>query len=230
MSDTAARLIVRQGPYLNQEYLLTQTATVMGRGPNNDIVFADPEVSRQHAQIIQETDGQYILKDLGSTNGLFINGRRVSGSTPLNNGDSISLGESIVLVFSLPGEFYDEDDTPTAEMEIQPQPSVSTYTATATTTPSTYEPQPSTYTPSPAPITGSETYAAAPPYPQPTEAGRRGRPVLIGCGILLLLVFLCLVMLFFLDAYDNGRLLYCGGLRPLWETFLGPLGFAPICG
>ena len=130
MSDTAARLVVRQGPYPNEEYVLTQAVTVLGRGPNNDIVFADPEISRQHTQIIREDEGEYIIKDLGSTNGSFVNGRRVAGSAPLHHGDTINLGESIVLTFYMPGgTFYDDDETPTAEVMIQPAPPTAFSTA-----------------------------------------------------------------------------------------------------
>ena len=220
MSETSARLIVRQGPYPNQEYELTQPTVVVGRGPNNDIVFADPEVSRQHAQFVQEGEDAYLLKDLGSTNGSFINGQRVSGSTRLQHGDTISLGESIILTFELPGgEYYDDDETPTAEIDVQlpaaqPEPAFGPSTAEAQTL-ADYREYPAAYPPS---------------LPTADESGRRGRPVLIGCGVALLLVFLCLATLFVLDAYDNGRLLYCGGLRPLWEFLLGPFGFAPICG
>lgn len=227
MSETAAHLVVRQGPYPNQEYVLTQRATTMGRGPNNDIVFADPEVSRQHAQILIEDEDQYLLKDLGSTNGLFLNGRRVSGTTPLNSGDTISLGESIVLVFYRPGaELYDEDDTPTADLILPPeitQPAAS-FTSADPAPAFGYGEQPvRAFVPAEQDaLEGEETPVKA--------AGRRGRGLLIGCGIVLLLVFLCMAGLFLLDAYDNGRLLYCGGLRPFWETILGPFGFSPLCG
>jgi hypothetical protein len=62
----------------------------------------------------------------------------------------------------------------------------------------------------------------------PTAAGTQRW--LLGCAGLLLLLCLCgTVTLFALDAYDQGRLLYCGSLRPLWETLLGPFGFNPIC-
>ncbi len=215
MSDAAARLVVRQGPYPNQEYLLTQAATVMGRGPNNDLVFADPEISRQHAQIVIEENGQYVLKDLGSTNGLFVNGRRVSGTALLNSGDTISLGESIILVFYLPGvEFYSEDDTPTGELEPPPSAPSPALADMEAASAADYPPI---------------AYAAPPAYAQTAPSGRRGRTVLIGCGVTLLLVFLCIAVLFFLDAYDNGRLLYCGGLRSFWEAILSPFGFAPLC-
>lgn len=203
MSEESALLVVRQGPYLDEEYRLTQPATVMGRGPNNDIVFADPEISRQHAQIVMGEDGAYSIKDLGSTNGLFVNGRRVVGSAPLSSGDVISLGESIVLGFYIPGnEPEDEDDTPTAELPVLPiQP--------------------------PAPPAAALPMAA--PYPPTENSAQTRRLVLLGCLILLLLCATCLATVFFLDAYENGRLLYCGGLRSFWDALLGPFGFAPAC-
>ena len=54
--------------------------------------------------------------------------------------------------------------------------------------------------------------------------------ILIGCGCLLVLAcVLCVGTVFFLDSYNHGQLLYCGGLRPFWETTLGPVGFNPAC-
>ncbi|MCA9970219.1 MAG: FHA domain-containing protein [Anaerolineales bacterium] len=219
MVEESALLVVRQGPYPDEEYRLTRQVTVMGRGPNNDIVFADPEISRQHAQIVLGEDGVYSIKDLGSTNGLFVNGRRVVGSAPLSSGDVVSLGESIVLGFYLPGaEPEDEDDTPTAEIPVVVPPAPPAEPAPAM--PMTTAP-PLPYAPAP--------YPAA-PAPEIDDDGRLRRRLILGCLVLLVLIFLCTATLFFLDAYDNGRLLYCGVLRPFWEAILGPLGFAPACG
>ena len=143
MSETPARLYVQQGPFPNQEYLLTKPAIVMGRGPNNDIVFADPEVSRQHTQITLESDGRFFIRDLGSTNGTFVNGHRLNRPTLLNDGDIVSLGESIVLAFFLPEtETADEDDTPTAEVLLTPAPAQTAPLAEADHPAATYSPPP----------------------------------------------------------------------------------------
>lgn len=65
----------------------------IGRGSNNDIVVPDISISRVHAQIEQDPDGNWVLTDLDSTNGSFVNDAKIH-STTLHDGDMISLGTS----------------------------------------------------------------------------------------------------------------------------------------
>lgn len=67
-------------------------AVTIGRMPGSSIVIDDPKVSRQHAQVYLDQD-QVILTDLGSTNGTFVNGRRVS-RVVLQGQDDIAIGSS----------------------------------------------------------------------------------------------------------------------------------------
>jgi hypothetical protein len=90
------RLVVRRGPQPNQTYDLSKDISTLGRDITNDIVINDPEVSRHHLRITRNIDG-CTLEDLGSTNGTFVNGQRITGSRPLNNGDMIGLGETVTL-------------------------------------------------------------------------------------------------------------------------------------
>jgi hypothetical protein len=54
--------------------------------------------------------------------------------------------------------------------------------------------------------------------------------LLIGCGLLVALLLVCAGTFLILDAYDQGRLLYCGPAQSLFEAILGPLGlFTPAC-
>jgi Protein of unknown function (DUF3662)/FHA domain len=69
---------------------LAGTRVVVGRSRECDIVMADPNVSRQHAELRREGDG-WSIADLGSTNGIKVNGRRVEHA-PLSDGDRITLG------------------------------------------------------------------------------------------------------------------------------------------
>lgn len=63
----------------------------VGRSEENDIILNDRKVSRKHA--IFKLDGQRILiEDLGSSNGTYVNGNKISETHPLNPGDSISIG------------------------------------------------------------------------------------------------------------------------------------------
>jgi len=67
--------------------------TVLGRSSECDVRLEDPNASRQHARI-SAVDGDWKLEDLGSTNGVLVNGARVAGSTPLRSGDRIQLGHT----------------------------------------------------------------------------------------------------------------------------------------
>ena len=98
MSSSEFRLIVRTGPNPGTVYELTKEVSIIGRDVTNDIVIGDAEVSRQHARLTR-TPGGYVLEDLGSTNGTFINGERLVAPRVLNPGDLMALGETITVTF-----------------------------------------------------------------------------------------------------------------------------------
>lgn len=72
---------------------------VIGRAEEAEVVVSDPNVSRQHAELRQSGSGEWHLFDLGSTNGVEVNGRRVE-STRLRPGDQITVGKT-TLAFGL---------------------------------------------------------------------------------------------------------------------------------
>jgi pSer/pThr/pTyr-binding forkhead associated (FHA) protein len=67
--------------------------TQIGKGPRNDLVLADPSVSTAHAVLRRESDA-YTIADLGSRNGTFVNGERVTSPRRLTHGDVIGMGLS----------------------------------------------------------------------------------------------------------------------------------------
>ena len=73
----AYRLIVRRGPQPNQVFELDEDVINLGRDITNHIVINDREVSRHHLRLMRGNDG-YTIEDLGSTNGTFVNGKRVT--------------------------------------------------------------------------------------------------------------------------------------------------------
>jgi|SRR5579884_215356 len=73
-----------------QTYAVLRSPTRLGRFPDNDIVLDDRRVSRHHAELIERGSG-WLLRDVGSTNGIAINGKIVKEG-PLAPGDRISLG------------------------------------------------------------------------------------------------------------------------------------------
>ena len=75
--------------------LIGQAGAVLGRSRDCDVVLEDPNVSRHHAEV-RPSGGSWIVNDLGSTNGIKVNGRRVNGPQSLKRGDEIELGTSRV--------------------------------------------------------------------------------------------------------------------------------------
>jgi hypothetical protein len=87
-----ARLEFILGPMANQTLQLTEDVTTIGSVAGNTVVLADPAVSRKHAGI-RKVDGAYELADLGSTNGVYVNGHKVPKKT-LEPGDIIRVGNT----------------------------------------------------------------------------------------------------------------------------------------
>ncbi len=92
------RLVMSQGPQPGQTFPLDKDSLTLGRDPGNDIVINDPQVSRQHARITRQ-GGLMVIEDLGSTNGTFVNGMRLTGPHTLVSGDVIGLGDAVTLTY-----------------------------------------------------------------------------------------------------------------------------------
>ena len=83
----------------NRAIDLASARVTLGRESRNDITIPDINVSRTHAEISLSPQGAWVITDLGSTNGTYVNGRAVA-SQPLNEGDRIAMG-STNFVFTL---------------------------------------------------------------------------------------------------------------------------------
>lgn len=77
-------------------YSVNGSSAVIGRATDADITINDPGASRRHLEI-QVTGDAVRAKDLGSTNGFYLNGRKVQGSTGLQHGDVLTIGQTRVL-------------------------------------------------------------------------------------------------------------------------------------
>ena len=214
-AESAARLVVERGPEPEKIITLGQISQTIGRSANNGIVINDPEISRRQAQIMPDGD-DYLLEDLASTNGTFVNGIRLNGAKTLNHGDTIEFGDTIRLRYwaaDMPSEiiYSPADDVVTPAL---PPESIPAYAQDNLLPPESNDPS------------GDDGF-----FDESETAALFSRNrILIGCGCLLLLMCVfCVGGVLFLDNYNQGQLLYCGGLRPFWETVLGPLGFSPIC-
>ncbi len=121
MLNKTYQLIIRRGPNEGQEFPLTSVITTIGRDPMADVTINDPELSRQHARLVETAVG-YELEDLGSTNGTYVDGQLIAGGpVPLQPGQEIALGSNVTLLF-VAGETAVEQPAAPATIIVPPEP------------------------------------------------------------------------------------------------------------
>lgn len=90
-------LVALEGPYMGSRFPLNQFPALIGRGSAAALALnSDQGISRQHAEVYVDNNGQVRIRDLNSTHGTFVNGQRVM-DTPLNPGDRVKVGVSAFL-------------------------------------------------------------------------------------------------------------------------------------
>jgi predicted component of type VI protein secretion system len=92
------RFVMRSGPVVGKVFPLDAQEISIGRETTNTIVINDVQVSRRHARM-DLRGPTYVIQDLGSTNGTFVNGIRISGTLVLTPGDLVTFGEGIAMAF-----------------------------------------------------------------------------------------------------------------------------------
>jgi pSer/pThr/pTyr-binding forkhead associated (FHA) protein len=94
------------------------TIVTIGRDKDNNIVVSDNYVGRHHLQLIQDDRGNYLVSDLNSTNGTYVNGKKITGQVHLNPDDIIRIGNT-----TLPWKSYFafKNNTSTSPIESKPQ-------------------------------------------------------------------------------------------------------------
>jgi Protein of unknown function (DUF3662)/FHA domain len=91
-----------QRPWLDVDgdhYPLLAAITILGRDNTADVILDDPGISRQHTEIRVTSDGPHLvtnIRDLGSTNGTFVNGERIT-SQRLTDGDRVNVGRTVLI-------------------------------------------------------------------------------------------------------------------------------------
>ncbi len=92
------KLVFTAGPNKGQAFDVTKDVTTLGRRRrDNDIALVDSGISNRHAQVRRGPEG-FVLADLGSKNGTFLNGHRIQQPSPLKPGDHIQFGHSVIEV------------------------------------------------------------------------------------------------------------------------------------
>ncbi len=167
------QFVMRSGPTPGVTFPLEGDQLTIGRDASNGVAINDAEVSRKHTRLSFQ-GGKYVVEDLGSTNGTFVNGQRLSGPVVLKPGDVVSLGEQIVLMYDAIN--MDPGATMAARKSARVAPPPAPASAPA------YAPAPSGYSSAPAAKKTNVT------------------PFLIGGGVLL---FVCLCIGFFVYVDNN---------------------------
>ncbi|MCS7022446.1 MAG: ATP-binding protein [Gemmataceae bacterium] len=94
-----ARLIVTRGVDEGRQYELVEPVVTIGRHSTNTIILHDIQVSRRHLEVRALPGGGHQVRDLGSGNGTWVNGRAVI-ETVLRSGDTITVGQTVLLYLS----------------------------------------------------------------------------------------------------------------------------------
>ena len=90
---TNTSLVVTAGPLRGTSLTLGSTPILIGRAPECTLVLDDDYASNRHARIFRRED-EWLVEDLGSTNGTLVSGRRIEGSVPFRPGAQVRIGRT----------------------------------------------------------------------------------------------------------------------------------------
>src|SRR3954471_24896926 len=181
-SIVPSQIIGLRGEQANKSYSLGDTPFTFGRNSDNSIVFAGGRASRRHAEI-RRAGAEYLLSDLGSSNGTLVNGQRLTAPHRLRHGDTFEIGDDA---------FRFDAPAPAVDKTLIAAPAVLSAPPTVPTAPPINQPHLAT----PAPLPGA--YAGALPNTPPIAATvpkKRGisRALLVVLGLVaLVLVATCI--------------------------------------
>jgi pSer/pThr/pTyr-binding forkhead associated (FHA) protein len=95
------RLTIGSGPKTGKVISVQSTPMTVGRDEACELVLDDPEVSRKHACLEPLPDGRVTIRDLGSRNGTYVNGRQVQAGL-LKGGEEVRIGQTVLISFLEP--------------------------------------------------------------------------------------------------------------------------------
>ena len=88
-------LVVTQGSQTGQSAALADGVIMIGRGADCQIILDDDYVSTRHARVVSGENGVYV-EDMGSTNGSYVNGQRITAPTTITMSDTVRIGKTIL--------------------------------------------------------------------------------------------------------------------------------------
>jgi hypothetical protein len=186
-------LKITGGNAAGQTITLEQELVIGRSTPGLGSLGGDSEISRVHARIFHDPSGRLTVEDLGSTNGTFVNGNRITGQQPLNSGDQVRVGQTTL---SVEGGAADAGATSVGNVIPAPVPIPPAAPAAAQPPPTQQLPpqQPYGQPPGgpPPPPPGGPGYAGGPIGGPPQAAGSGGGPnrnLLIALAAVLVIAF-----------------------------------------
>ena len=90
--STGGILVVTRGPNAGSRFTLDTPQLSVGRHPDSDIFLDDVTVSRHHVEMTRQPSGAYLVRDVGSLNGTYLNRERID-EAPLRTGDELQIGK-----------------------------------------------------------------------------------------------------------------------------------------
>ncbi len=215
MNAVTYQLLMRSGPAPGKTYELSGDEIKIGRDPGNGISIKDPEISRVHARLLAQAGG-YVIEDLGSTNGTFVNGQRLIGPHLLKPGEMVLFAENVSFVFEeyQPGQdatmISDPVAAPLPPVEIDETPPVPPPAEDLAPQP-VVQPEPISSLPVEPEMVPSE------PPPLHEEAPPKSSTGLyVGCGCLIVMLCLLVGSVYVIDTLN----FWCyGPLENIWTDF-----------
>jgi pSer/pThr/pTyr-binding forkhead associated (FHA) protein len=92
LPEGSALLVVQRGPNSGARFLLDSEKTTAGRRPDSDIFLDDVTVSRRHAEFLRRPGGVFVVRDVGSLNGTYVQRDRID-EVVLRDGDEVQIGK-----------------------------------------------------------------------------------------------------------------------------------------
>lgn len=88
------RIVIIRGSDSGKAWELGHSVISMGRADDSTIILDDEYCSNRHARLVPRADGRWLIEDTGSTNGTFLNERKITGPTVIGLGERLRLGQT----------------------------------------------------------------------------------------------------------------------------------------